>query len=65
MYKYIQLDFLFLFECLFQWTGAYILADAEDKNPQVIFLGTGADVHLCLDAYEVLKSKGIKARVVR
>jgi transketolase len=31
---------------------------------QVLLLGTGSEVHLCVDAYEQLKSEGIKARVV-
>jgi transketolase len=44
--------------------GAYILADAEDGEPEVLLLGTGSEVHLCVDAYEQLKSEGIKARVV-
>jgi transketolase len=44
--------------------GAYILADAEDGGPEVLLLGTGSEVHLCVDAYEQLKSEGIKARVV-
>jgi transketolase len=44
--------------------GAYVLADAEDGAPEVLLLGTGSEVHLCLDAYEQLKSEGIKARVV-
>jgi transketolase len=44
--------------------GAYVLADAEDGQPEVLLLGTGSEVHLCLDAYEQLKSEGIKARVV-
>jgi len=44
--------------------GAYILADSPDHNPQVIFIGSGSEVSLCLDAYEQLTSKGVKARVV-
>jgi transketolase len=44
--------------------GAYVLADAEDGAPEVLLLGTGSEVHLCLDAYEQLKAEGIKARVV-
>jgi transketolase len=44
--------------------GAYILADAEDGEPEVLLLGTGSEVHLCVDAYEQLKSEGTKARVV-
>ena len=44
--------------------GAYMLADAEGGKPQVILLGTGSEVSLCIDAYEKLKADGIKARVV-
>jgi transketolase len=44
--------------------GAYVLADAEDRKPQVLLLATGSEVSLCLDAYEKLKAEGIKARVV-
>jgi transketolase len=44
--------------------GAYVLADAEDGNPEVILLSTGSEVHLCIDAHEQLKSEGIKTRVV-
>jgi transketolase len=44
--------------------GAYVLADAADGKPQVLLLATGSEVSLCLDAYEKLKSEGIKARVV-
>jgi transketolase len=44
--------------------GAYILADAPDGKPDVILIGTGSEVSLCVTAYEQLKSEGIKARVV-
>jgi transketolase len=44
--------------------GAYILADADDGNPEVLLLATGSEVALCIDAYEQLKAEGIKARVV-
>jgi transketolase len=44
--------------------GAYVLADAPDRKPQVLLLATGSEVTLCLDAYEKLKAEGIKARVV-
>jgi transketolase len=43
--------------------GGYVLADAPGK-PDVILLGTGSELSLCVDAYEKLKSEGIKARVV-
>jgi transketolase len=44
--------------------GAYILADADDGDPEVLLLATGSEVALCIDAYEQLKAEGIKARVV-
>jgi transketolase len=44
--------------------GAYILADADDGNPEVLLLATGSEVALCIEAYEQLTAEGIKARVV-
>jgi transketolase len=44
--------------------GAYILADAGDGLPQVILIGTGSEVSLCIAAYEQLTTEGIRARVV-
>ena len=44
--------------------GAYILLDADDKQPEVLLLATGSEVALCVDAYDLLKEQGIKARVV-
>ncbi len=44
--------------------GAYILADAPGGNPDVILMGTGSEVSLCVEAFERLKAEGIKARVV-
>ncbi len=44
--------------------GAYILAEAEGGKPQVILMATGSEVQLCIDAYEKLKSEGVRARVV-
>jgi transketolase len=44
--------------------GAYILADAPGAKPDVILIGTGSELSLCVDAYEKLKGEGIKARVV-
>jgi transketolase len=45
-------------------SGAYILADAEGGKPQIILIGTGSEVSLCVGAYEKLKEEGIRARVV-
>lgn len=44
--------------------GAYILADCKDSNPEVILIGTGSEVALCLEAHEQLTREGIRARVV-
>jgi transketolase len=43
--------------------GAYVLADSGGK-PDVMLLATGSEVSLCVEAYEKLKSEGVKARVV-
>ncbi len=43
--------------------GAYVLAEAEG-TPEVILMGTGSEVSLCLAARETLAGEGIKARVV-
>jgi transketolase len=44
--------------------GAYILADAPNGDPEVILIGTGSEVSLCLEAYEQLKAEGVRARVI-
>lgn len=44
--------------------GAYVLADPPAGQPEVILLGTGSEVSLCLAAYEQLSAEGIKVRVV-
>jgi transketolase len=44
--------------------GAYVLADAANGKPDVILMGTGSEVHLCLEVYEKLTAEGVAARVV-
>ncbi|MBS1850673.1 MAG: transketolase [Acidobacteria bacterium] len=44
--------------------GGYVLADAPGGIPDVILIGTGSEVSLCVNAYEQLQAEGIKARVV-
>ena len=44
--------------------GGYILADAVGGKPEVILIGTGSEVPLCVEAYEKLMAEGVKARVV-
>ncbi len=43
--------------------GAYVLADSQGE-PQVILMGTGSEVQLCVQAYEALTAEGVRARVV-
>ncbi len=43
--------------------GAYILSEAEG-TPEVILIGTGSEVSLCVAAQAKLKEQGIQARVV-
>jgi transketolase len=43
--------------------GAYVLADCQG-TPEVILIGTGSEVSLCVEAYERLAAKGVRARVV-
>jgi transketolase len=44
--------------------GAYVLADPPDGRPELILIGTGSEVSLCLTAWEQLTSEGTKVRVV-
>lgn len=45
------------------YNGGYVLFDT-DGTPDVILIGTGSEVHLCEAARNMLKEKGISARVV-
>jgi len=44
--------------------GAYVLADPPGGAPQVILIGTGSEVSICLQAHEALVVDGIRSRVV-
>ena len=45
--------------------GAYVLADPpEGQAPEVILIGTGSEISLCVQAYEELTAKGERVRVV-
>jgi transketolase len=44
--------------------GAYVLADAAGGSPEVILIGTGTEVSLCVSAHELLTKEGIRSRVV-
>ena len=43
--------------------GAYILSDS-DGTPDIILIGTGGELHLCVDAAQKLQAEGKKVRVV-
>lgn len=44
--------------------GAYVLTDAPGGRPDIILIGTGSELSLCVGAAEQLQAAGIKARVV-
>ena len=45
--------------------GAYVLRDPSDgRDPELILIGTGSEVSLCLEAAELLAPEGVAARVV-
>jgi len=44
--------------------GAYVLSDAPGGKPDVILIGTGSEVGLCVASQDMLAAEGIKARVV-
>ena len=41
-----------------------MLADTPGGKPDVILMGTGSEVRLCVDVYERLTAEGVAARVV-
>ena len=44
--------------------GAYVLADSQDGNPEVILIASGSEVSLAVQAHEKLSAEGIRSRVV-
>ena len=44
--------------------GGYILADSEKETPDVLLIASGSEVEQCMQAKELLKAKGVDARVV-
>jgi transketolase len=44
--------------------GAYVYSDPDEGEPEVVLIGTGSEVSLCVDAAEVLAADGVGARVV-
>ena len=43
--------------------GAYVLVSGDD-DPDVVLVGTGSEVSVCVDAAKVLEGQGVVARVV-
>jgi len=44
--------------------GAYVLAEAPNGAPDVIFIATGSEVQIAVEAREILRGRGVNARVV-
>jgi transketolase len=44
--------------------GAYVLADAQGKTPEIILIASGSEVAPALEAYEKLAEEGVAVRVV-
>ena len=44
--------------------GGYIVADTEAAELKLVLIGTGSELHLCLEAKEILAREGVQARVV-
>ncbi|MBX3354572.1 MAG: transketolase [Phycisphaeraceae bacterium] len=44
--------------------GAYVLLDPPEGAPEVILIGTGSEVSLCVAAAELLGRSGVRSRVV-
>ena len=44
--------------------GGYVLRDAANGRPEVILLGTGSEVAICVAAQELLEAEGIATRIV-
>ena len=44
--------------------GGYVLADSEKKVPDVLLIASGSEVEQCMQAKDILKTKGVDARVV-
>jgi transketolase len=44
--------------------GGYVLADAEDSDPELILIATGSEVQLAVAAHEQLSGEGMRTRVV-
>jgi len=44
--------------------GAYVLADPPGGKPEVILIGSGSELSICVNAHEELLAEGVRSRVV-
>jgi len=44
--------------------GAYVLVDEGDRAPDIVLVGTGSEVSLCVEARDTLVADGLSVRVV-
>ena len=44
--------------------GAYVLADADGGDPELLLLATGSEVSLALGAHDIFAAEGVRSRVV-
>jgi transketolase len=44
--------------------GAYVLIDEEAGGPDIVLIGTGSEVQLCVGAHRELTARGVSVRVV-
>ena len=44
--------------------GGYVVAGAPSETPEVILMGSGVELDLCIQAHERLVSEGVRSRVV-
>jgi transketolase len=44
--------------------GAYVMADPPDGSPEIVFIASGSEVALVVQAYETLAAQRIRSRVV-
>ena len=44
--------------------GAYVLSDSKEDKPDLILMGTGAEVHLLIAAHGQLTARGVSVRIV-
>jgi len=44
--------------------GAYVLAEASTRTPQVVLIASGSEIEIALEAREILEKTGIDTRLV-